>query len=388
MLETVYSVSDNLDPLAGVRSVVADCKEQLDGRRPSAGLFFTSCMEADYAQMLAEIHGAFPDIELIGCTTDGEITPERGFTEDSSALILLISEDIGFAAAVAEKISTDPEATVRKAYEQALKNLGRKPAAVFLLPDGLTTMDLSLDSIFQSAMGDALPIFGGLAGDGFELKKTYQFHGDQVFTDAMPILLLDGNLEIAANIARGPLPYGDFYKVDKLEGNKVYSIDGVKALEFYERFLGEYTEEVEISFFPLAVYGENEDHFVLRDPVSVDRTDGSVTFLGRLDDPCRVRLTQVTREETLKSADKGVDYISEIFSDRKPDLVFLFSCTSRRHVLGSRTNEEFRGFKRDIPPIPYFGFYCYVEISPFETGGPVRFHSDTCIFVGLRSASS
>jgi len=388
MIETVYGVSDSLDPLAGVRHVVADCKEQLGDRRPGAGLFFTSCMEADYAQMLAEIHDVFPDIELIGCTTDGEITPARGFTEDSSALILLISEDIGFAAAVAENLSADPEPLLRKAYEKALSKLGKEPSAVFLLPDGLTTMDLSLDTILQSAMGDSLPIFGGLAGDGFQLKKTYQFQGEKFFTDAMPILLLDGNLEIAVNIARGPLPYGDFYTVDKLEGNKVFSIDGVTALEFYERFLGEYTEEVEISFFPLAVYGENEDHFVFRDPVAVDRTDGSVTFLGRLEDPCRVRLTQVTRDETLKSADKGVDYLFEIFGDRKPDLVFLFSCTSRRHVLGSRTNEEFRSFRRDTTSIPFFGFYCYGEISPFETGGPVRFHSDTCILVGLRSASS
>ena len=388
MLETVYSVSDDLDPLNGVRRVVADCREQLGSRRPAAGLFFTSCMEADYVRMMAEIRGTFPDIELIGCTTDGEITPGRGFTEDSSALLLLVSEDICFAAAVAENISTDPEATIGKAYKQALKKLGDEPAAAFLLPDGLTTMDLSLDKIFHSAIGASLPIFGGLAGDGFELKKTYQFMGDRVFTDAMPILLVDGKLEIAVNIARGPLPHGDFYKVDKLEGNKVYSIDGVTALEFYERFLGEYTEEVEISFFPLAVYGDNEQHFVLRDPVDVNRADGSVTFLGRLEDPCRVRLTQVTRAETLKSADRGVDYISKRFNDRKPDLVFLFSCTSRRHVLGSRTSEEFRGFTQENQKIPYFGFYCYGEISPFKTGEPVQFHSDTCVFVGLRSESS
>lgn len=385
MLESVYSVSDNLDPLAGVRSIIADCRDQLGARRPSAGLFFTSCMEADFQQMLTEIDTAFPDIELIGCTTDGEITPQRGFTEDSSALLLLISDDIVFSSAVAENISDTPETSIGDAYKKAMEALRGEPSAAFLLPDGLTTMDMSLDVIFQNVMGHSLPIFGGLAGDAFALKKTYQFYGDQVFTDAMPFLLLDGALEFAVNIARGPVPYGDFYEVDKIEGNTVYSIGGITALEFYERFLGEYLENVEISFFPLAVYGEEEEDFVLRDPVTVNRGDGSITFLGRIQDPCKVRLTQVSRDETLKSANLGADHILNAFDDRKPELVLLFCCTSRRHVLGSRTDEEFEVLRQGDDRVPFFGFYCYGEIGPFSPGKPVNFHSDTCVFVGLRT---
>ena len=388
MLESVYSVSDNLDPLAGVRSVVADCREQLGDRSPSAGLFFTSCMEADYERMLSEINTAFPDIELIGCTTDGEITPGRGFTEDSSALLLLISEDIVFATAVAEKLSTDPEATVGKAYDHAKKKLVHKPSAAFLLPDGLTTMDISLDVVFQSVMGESLPIFGGLAGDGFELKKTYQFLGHRVFTDAMPILLLGGELEIAVDIARGPVPYGDFYTVNELDGNTIHSIDGVKALEFYEKFLGEFIDDREISFFPLAVYNDEDEHFALRDPINVNRSDGSITFLGRVKAPCRVRLTQVSREETLKSAAQGTEQILNSFNGRNPELVLLFCCTARRHVLGSRTDEEFKVLRQDDRQVPFFGFYCYGEIGPFNIGESVHFHSDTCVFVAVRSGST
>ncbi len=388
MIESVHSVSDDLDPLAGVRSVVADCREQLGDRRAAAGLFFTSCMEADYAPMLAEIVEAFPDIELIGCTSDGEITPGRGFTEDSSALILLITENIVFATAVAENISTDPEATIGGAYNQALETLDVQPSAAFLLPDGLTTMDISLDVVFQSVMGESLPIFGGLAGDGFELKKTYQFLGKRVFTDAMPILLLGGELEIAVDIARGPVPYGDFYEVNELDGNTIRFIDGVTALEFYEKFLGDFLDDREISFFPLAVYNDEDEHFALRDPINVDRSDGSITFLGRIKTPCRARLTQVSREETLKSAARGTERILNSFDGRKPELVLLFCCTSRRHVLGSRTDEEFTVLRQDGRQVPYFGFYCYGEIGPFSIGESVNFHSDTCVFVAVRSGSS
>ena len=385
MIESVYSVSDNLDPLAGVRSVVSDCKAQLGGRIPSAGLFFTSCMEADYADMLAEIHDAFPNIELIGCTTDGEITPARGFTEDSSALILLISEDIGFAAEIAENISKDAESSVSDAYQQAKAKLGGKPSTALVFPDGMSTMSVPIDAVLRSAIGESFPIFGGSAGDGFRIVKTYQFKGNGVYSDAMPILLISGDLSIGLNIATGPRPYGEFYQVERVSGNVVYSIDGVTALEFYERFFGKFIEDRELSFFPLAVYSGDGEDFVLRDPVEVDRRNGSVSFVGRFEEPCKVRITQVTREETLSSGHRGTKRILDIFEGDSPELILLFSCTSRRHVLGSRTNEEFKILRQDQQSIPFFGFYCYGEIGPFTNGESVHFHSDTCISVALKS---
>ena len=385
MLETVYSVSDDLDPLAGVRRVVAQCNEKLGDRQPSAGFFFTSCMGADYAQMLAEIHAAFPDIELIGCTTDGEISPERGFTEDSSALLLFISEKISFAAGVAENISKIPQESVANGYLQAREKLGTEPALAFVLPDGITTMNLPIEAYLRSEMGEGLPIFGGAAGDGFRIVQTFQFCGEDVFTDAMPLMLMAGDMEISFHISIGPVPYGKYYQVDKADGNIVYKIDGVTALEFYERFYGKYIEARELSFFPLAAYTSDREDFVLRDSVEIDREKGSISFIGRFEMPCRVRITQVTREESLESGHTGYGKVLSAFGEKSPDLVLLFSCTSRRHVLGSRTDEEFSVLQRDSARVPFFGFYCYGEIGPFSPNGPVHFHSDTSISVALKS---
>jgi len=388
MLTSVCSVSDDLDPLAGVRQVVVDCKQKLDGRTAQAGIFFTSCLDVDYAPMLALINEAFPGIELVGCTTDGEITPVRGFTEDSSALLLLNSDAITFSAAVAEHLSEDTTRSVKIAYDKAREKLSSEPAAALVLPDGLTTMGISIDEILKSVMGDSMAIIGGSAGDGFILEQTFQFVGHQVYSDAMPILLLEGELEIAVDIATGPVPYGDYYPVDRAEDNIIYKIDGVPALEFYERFYGTYIEDRELSFFPLAVYSRDSEYFVLRDSIEVDRKDGSISFVGRIEGPCRVRLTQVTREETLRSAHDGTKRILSAFGGEHPDLVLLFSCTSRRHVLGSRTDEELAVLRKDVQQVPFFGFYCYGEISPFSVGQSVKFHSDTCVSVALKSRNT
>ena len=132
--------------------------------------------------------------------------------------------------------------------------------------------------------------------------------------------------------------------------------------------------------------GDSED-FVLRDPVGVDRNNGSISFVGRLEEPCKVRITQVTREDTLSSAHRGSEQVLSAFESSAPDILFLFCCTSRRHVLGSRTDEEFEVLKKDGLQVPFFGFYCYGEIGPFSIGESVHFHSDTCVFVALRGSA-
>lgn len=385
MFESVFSVSDDLDPVTGVRKVVEECRKKLGGRTAHAGIFFTSCLDTDYSLMLAEIHEVFPDIELIGCTTDGEITPHLGCSEDSSALMVLSAPHVRFAASVAENISDDSLAALNKGYEQALTKLAAEPTLAIVFPDGLSTMNVPIDALLRSVMGEELPIFGGSAGDGFQLKQTFQFHGSQVYTDAMPILLLAGELDLAVEIAVGPVPSGDFYNVDSVDGNIIHRIDGVTALEFYERFFGPYIEDRELSFFPLAVYTGESDDFVLRDSVAIDRNDGSISFVGRLEEPCRVRVTQISREDTVRSGRQGSEKILSVFHDDKPDLVLVFSCTSRKHVLGSRINEELSVLQYDKRQVPFFGFYCYGEIGPFAIGQPVHFHSDTCIMVALHS---
>lgn len=385
MIDSVFSMSDDLDPVVGVRRVVEECRKTLAGRPAHAGLFFTSCLDIDYALMLVEIHKVFPEIELVGCTTDGEITRQIGCSEDSSALMILSAPELRFAAAVAEHLADDPRSSVKHGYEAARAKLSADPALALVFPDGMSTMNIAIDDVFRSVMGETLPIFGGSAGDGFRIEQTFQFLGDRVYTDAMPMLLVAGDLDLAVNIATGPVPYGDSYRVDRAEANVIRNIDGVTALEFYERFFGPYIEDRELSFFPLAVYTGDREDFVLRDPLSVDRNDGSISFVGRIEKPCRVRITQVTREETVRSGQQGSERILSVFPEDGPDLVLVFSCTSRKHVLGSRANEELSVLMGDERQVMFFGFYCYGEIGPFTIHSPVHFHSDTIVTVALRS---
>lgn len=383
MLKVAMAVSDDIDVEVAVKSVLSECSDQLAGELPQVGILFTSCMDADFTTMLARITTYYQDIELIGCTTSGEVTSKQGFSEDSVALLLLASDTVNFATSVARDISKTPELSIPKAFEECKAKLGSDPVCAIVLPDGLTIGSIPLDSLLCSAMGESFPVFGGLAADLFNLVQTFQFCGGEVYSDAMPILLFGGDLTISAGVFTGPVPFGPFHEIDSFEKNIIHSIDGKTVQEFYIEEFGELNAAY--SNFPLAVYPENDDNYFLRSPFQVDEDTGSMAFLGTFPEKFRVRLSQALREDIRRSAEEANKKLLSDLRDHAPELILIFPCTSRRHVLGSETDKDFALLRSSEKQVPFFGFYCYGEIGPFSAGLPTRFHNETVTSVALRS---
>jgi hypothetical protein len=387
MLTTAIGVSDHIDHRQAIAAVLDQCETALQGTRPQAGILFTSIIDADFTYFLDRIQSRFPGIELIGCTTDGEIIANQGFVEDAVALLLLASDHLRFASAVASDLSTRGAETLPAAVADCRRRLDGKPALGFILPDGLTTFALPLDRLIQQATGNAFPVFGGTAGDHYRLEKTYQFHNGRIYSDAAPLLLIGGELTLSYQVVTGNEPIGRIYEVNRVEANILHEIDNRRATDFYDELLGGYSDKRQIIQFPLAVYEPQGHDFFLRDPFFLDREAGTVTCVGTFPDRCRVRLTTISREDILRTAHEANERILAGHPAGRPELVLLFPCTSRRHVLGTRTNEEFAALLQADPGQVFFGFYCYGEIGPLAPDGPSGFHSDTYIAVALSERS-
>jgi len=383
MLYTAIGISDDIDMETSVGQVIEDCLHQLGERHPEIGIVYTSCMDADLGAIGRRISAAFPSAQLIGCTTDGEITAQFGFSEDAVALLLLSADNVRFATSLARDISQFPEESIRQAYVEAREKLDCAPLCAIVLPDGITSIGISLDKLFREIMGDTFPVFGGIAGDHFRLETTYQFYGDQVVTDSMPILLMAGELDLVASVFTGPTPFGPFYQIDSFHKNTIFRINDRSVIDFYRDEYGEYIEMY--TNFPLAVYPNDGENYFLRNPLLVNEEQGTIDFVGNFPENCKVRLTQVLREEILRSAEDANYKLLEGLQGREPELVLIFSCTARRHVLGSETDKEVAILRNSGRNIPFFGFYCYGELAPFAIGSPVRFHNETFAAVAFCS---
>lgn len=383
MLQAVIGISDDIDLSVAIEKVIGSCRLQLGLLPPGAGILFTSCMDANFPGILGRVLHEFPGLHLVGCTSDGEISRQTGFIEDSLALLLLASDTVEFSSAIARNLSENAETSLQAAFHEASRDLQAPPACAFVFPDNLSAIGISIEGALHHVFGGQFPVFGGMAADHSLPTGALQFHGNQVYSDAAPILVLAGELALDVAVRKGPVPTGLHIPLGRHEKNRVFEIDGKTAVAFYRENFGCNLQQ--IGQFPLAVYQEGTEGYYLSDPGIINEENGSISFAKSFPDQCSVRLTLVSRSEVLKIAELANHHILRPEKERAPDIVLIFACTSLRYVLGSRTDEKFTLLQRDGSGIPFFGFYCYGEIAPLTIGSPSQFHNDTYVIVALSS---
>ena len=114
----VVAHSEDIDAEGALDDLMEQCQGKLGGRAPNAGILF-SAIDMEHDLVLKGIDDAWPGIELIGCTTDGEISSQIGFREDSMSLVLFGSDSIDIKAGLGRNVSKDVPAACREAVQSA-----------------------------------------------------------------------------------------------------------------------------------------------------------------------------------------------------------------------------------------------------------------------------
>jgi hypothetical protein len=227
-----------------------------------------------------------------------------------------------------------------------------------------------------NALGSQVPIIGGAAGDQSRAKITYQFYGSKVLTDSLPILTFGGDVVFSFGAACGWRPLGRKSIITKACGNRLYEIDGISAVEFYQRYLGGRLPSAENS---LAVYEGDSERYYIRVPNSLEN-DGSIRLLADIPEQATVRLTGTSRDEIIASTLTSFQNALQNYSENKIDAVLLFSCCCRRWLLGTRAKEEYEIIKNALPySAPVCGFYTYGELAPLQPRGASYYHQETFV---------
>jgi hypothetical protein len=374
------AVGHSVDPLLAhaLEEIFTRCEAQLQGARPHAGILFT-CIDCDHQAVLDAIQQRWPGLPLIGCTTDGELTSELAFQEDSISLQLFSSEKIKFYAGLGDNLSKG----VRAAVARALADAPADAALCVALPESLTVSGASVVQALQGALGPRTTLVGGTAGDQWSFSSTRQFFGDQVLQDSLPVLLFHGALHQGVGVSSGWLPMGKEGLVTRAKGNIVYEINDIPALSYYKYYLGE--SAVVTQEYPLGVFEEEgSDQYYMRAPLSFNEVEGSVTFAGDVPQGSRVYLTEAGRGGILSACEASIQMARARYSGEAPQGALVISCAARKQLLGTRTEEEYQLLAREISPdLPVIGFYSYGEIAPLEERAQAHFHNETFVTVLL-----
>ena len=382
----VAAIAHSEDPHAGaaMQEILQSCEEQLNGRHPQAGFFFAA-LDFDHKTCIEKIHEKYPDIQLIGCTTDGEASSHRGYQEDSACLMLIASDKIEVSACVARNVSENPKMAIQQAFsslaeERAAANKTSPLQFAIATPESMTTSADAVLKIIVEQMEKPIPVFGGTAADQWKFDKTHQFFGREILQDSVPLLFFAGDIKFSHSVKLGWTPIGKPSTTTKVDGHVLHEIDGDSALSYYQFFLGEHLRPS--GEFPLAVHiGSNDPpQFCLRAPLSYDVQTGTIDFAGDIPTGATVQLTQTSRSAILDASKESVKEALEHFPGGKPDVALFFSCAARKQVLGTRTAEECE-ILRDVlgESTPFIGFYAYGEIGPLVSDGQSQFHNESFV---------
>ncbi|BCL36211.1 FIST signal transduction protein [Nostoc sp. MS1] len=376
MLKIVVCHSNDPDSLSAVQEVILQSKNSLQGNLPQAGILFAA-IDFEHTLILQNIHQAFPGIELIGGTTDGEISSLLEFQQDSITLMLFCSDEVEIRAGVGYQVSQNPILATKEAVEQAKAKSTTTPQLCLTHPESLTTSGVSILDGLKMALGEKFPIFGGLAADQSAYQNTYQFFQAEVLTDAVPVLLFSGKVLFSHGVASGWLPIGKTSKVTKVDKNIVYEIDGKPALEFYRYYLGELPPSIEN---PVAVFTHDETNFYLRAPIAYDEQTGSVTFFADIPAQASIQMAEAGKQDILAASQTSFMTAFNNYPGKEPAGVLFFSCVARRQILGTQTQQEYLNTKNLInKTLPACGFYSNGEIAPLESTGQTQFHNETFV---------
>jgi hypothetical protein len=382
MFFAVAAHSEDIDTEGVLDELLEQCREDLGGRSPQAGILFCS-IDLEHEQLVEGIDDAWPGIALIGCTTDGEFSSRLGFRDDSAALILLGSDSVSITAGLGRDVSKDVGAACSQAVAMASATITKSPALCITLPESLTTSAQQIVESLRQNLDSNVPVLGGTAGDAFKLTGTRQFCGRVVCSDSVPVLLFSGPLIYSVAVASGWKPMGEPGLVTRSDATLVHEIDGGPAIDFYRQRLG--AQAFPGPENPLAILDETGAVACLRATAEPQlRASGAINYLGDVREGAMVQITIADRNAILDGARES---IGKAFADyphgKTPAAALIFSCAARKLLLGTHTNEEV-GIVQSVigSQVPVCGFYGYGEIGPLDTEDSAsKFHNET--FVSL-----
>lgn len=384
VLKVAVGHSTDLDSPDAIAEVIDQCRTELAGTMPTAGIVLAA-IDFDHNLILSKLLAAFPDLALIGGTTDGEISSVLGFEQDSLTLIVFCSDQISIRAGIGTQVSVDVVAATHAAVAQASAGNSDPVQFCLTLPESLTTSAVQIVESLKQSLGSQVPIFGGLTADQWRFQQTYQFFQDKVYSDAVPVFLFSGPVLFAHGIANGWQPIGKQGRITQVVQNVVYKIDEQPALDFYKYYLGPLPPSSE---YPLAVFESSGELMYMRAPSGIyDPTLGSVNFFGDLPEGAIVQITEASRDSILSASQTSMQQALQHYPGESPSAALFFSCASRRQVLGSRTGEEYQLIKGNVKQsLPGCGFYTNGEIAPQQQKGATYFHNETFVTLLLGEA--
>jgi len=356
---------------------------------PDLVLVFGAVAYFSEPHLSRSLQRAIPDAIIAGCSTAGEIAVDRVY--DNTCILTAIKFDQVTVSISSTQIDSMEDS--ESAGERLASGLPKTDlSAVLLFGTGVSINGSALVSGLQKQLPSGVSISGGLAADGGAFSETWTIGPRGAANDQVVAVGLHGeSLKIGYGTYAGWEPFGPARKVTRCEGNILYELDGVRALDVYKNYLGEYARDLPGSglLFPFEMLGESQQKSgIFRTILGIDEVNGSLTLAGDIDDRGYLKLMHSTTEKLIEGAETAAGFARDCLEGGDGDaLAILVSCIGRKLVMGDRVDEEVEAVADQLGAnTAVTGFYSNGEIARSTYFGDCRLHNQTMTITWLREA--
>ncbi len=355
---------------------------------PTLLIVFAAVDHLNQPDFLPTLRTRFPDSQIIGCSTAGEITA-NGVDEGSCTINAIEFEQSSVRCA---RTQLADMADSRAAGQRLAETLnGGDLKAVLTFGPGVAINGSALVEGMTDILGTAIPITGGLAGDGGHFQRTLTIATEGISDSHVVAVGLYGDqLRFGHGSFGGWEPFGPARKVTRCDGNVLYELDSEPALAIYKRYLGDHAKDLPASglLFPFAMLGDNhQDVGLIRTILAVDEATGSLTLAGAIKADGYLKLMHASTDKLVNGAETAAEAAAAMLNWPGDHLAILVSCVGRKLVMGNRVDEEVEAVADVLGQhASLTGFYSYGEISPFTPGAACQLHNQTMTITCLGEA--
>ena len=278
------------------RQAVRELHAALEQADTALVVFFCSSAY-DLDALADEINQRFAGIQVMGCTTAGEIGP-AGYCTHS---LVGVSFSASVCTAVSGCLANLQKFEISRGQDFAqdlLQQLESRTGQVssshtfaFFLVDGLSIREEPVVQTLQSSLGE-IALCGGSAGDDFRFERTWVFHGGAFHTDSAVLALVTTPLPF--KIFKTQHFVSDSERLVVTEADVAHrivtEINGLPAAEEYARILGIDAKELTPLHYaatPVVVVIDGTDY--VRAIQKVDPA-GPLTFFCAIDEGLVLRV--------------------------------------------------------------------------------------------------
>ncbi len=310
---------------------------------------------ATIERYLQEIASLLPSATIVGATTDGEICSGK-VTTGRTVVSLTQFEKTTLKVAFHDNCKDSQQA----GRSIATQLVTPETNLIISFTDGLNCSgEEYLNGI--SSVNKAVTVAGGMAGDNGIMNATYVICNTKVLANgAVGVALCNSGLQIHTSHSFNWLTIGRSMTITKAVDNRVYTIDGMRALDVYKKYLGsDIAAKLPVSGieFPLIIQKENGS--VAR-AVVAKYDDGSLSFAGKFTTGDIVNFGYGDAEMILeRSFDAQCD-----MAGKPVESIFIYSCMARRRFMPELIGHEITPFL-ELGNVA--GFFTYGEFFSLAT---------------------